>query len=74
MIWFCFAITALLIANGILAYSLIRTRRVVKTLVETHNRLAVTVFRLVMVMSNQKLDDDSEDAPEDQIDDLLGGG
>lgn len=74
MIWFCIAITLLLLWNAALTFVLYRTMRTVAMLLCTSNSLTVTVWRLVMVLSNQELDDDNPDAPPDSIDDLLKGG
>lgn len=73
MIPFCIAITVLILWNVGLTVALVRILRDHRILVKGQNSLAVSVFRLVMVLSGQTLtEDDSEDTP-DNVDDLLGG-
>lgn len=72
MIAFCIVITLLLCWNVALTVGFARLLRQHKLLLAGQNSLTVTVFRLVMVLSGQELNEDDE-AP-DNVDDLLDGG
>ena len=72
MICLSIAVGLLLLWNGAITYRLYQMAKVQSTMLKGQNSLAVTMFRLIMILTDQPLDepkDDDEVPP--SVDDLL---
>lgn len=71
MICLSIAVGVLLLWNAALTYRLYQMAKVQATMLKGQNSLAVTMFRLIMILTDQPLTEDGEDDVPPSVDDLL---
>ncbi len=71
MICLSIIVGLLLLWNGAITYRLYRMAQVQSTILKGQNSLAVTLFRLVMILTGQPLSEEDDDEVPPSVDDLL---